>query len=128
MNADHYLIARDYPGLSSAQALVALLSETLETANSIARAKRDLRAVGDDEAKLAKVRALTGSVGQIQDAERAANATLEEILSRVTVRDLQEGRDAMRLTEGQFKQAMMTRDLMDFERRRQRERGQDLDR
>ena len=77
-------IAHAYPNLSEGQALLALLSETLELARDLAMTHQDLK-----EARGAKLQELMGREGlteEIDGAAKTAQETVVEILSRISDR------------------------------------------
>ena len=113
-------MARAYPDLSEGQALMALLSETLEIARDLETTHRDLKAAKGDA--LDSLIASAGLPEEIEAAGRAAQATALDILNRVSEEDLESGPNAGLLTPDDFTDALKAKRTMSLARGRSSER------
>ena len=126
MKTNHYQIAREHPNLSPSQALVAQLGEALEMSRGLESNIQEILAVGEDKQQRDKLLATLGTTQEIQAAEKAIKAMAREIVSKVTLQDLAEGKKAMRITASDFEKAMMIRRELEKERNQSQKRNHNL--
>lgn len=86
-------IARSHPGLSETESLVALLTESLELARGIELTRNDLGAAGGDDRRVRELLTAAGMAEEIESAGKTVQATVVDILARLSERDLQAGLD-----------------------------------
>lgn len=113
-------IAHAFPDLTESQALLAQLSETLEMARDLEMTRRDIK-----EASGASLRELIASAGlpeEIEGAAKTAQATVVEILSRISEQDLLNGRDKGLLTHDDYTEALKAKRTLILSRGRSSDR------
>ena len=118
-------IAHAQPNLSEAQALLALLSETLEMARDMKITQSELEAAGADTAQAKDLITSAGLVSEIEAAEKTAHATVVQILTQVSEQDLQDGRDKGLLTPEDYQEALTAKRTLSLARGRSSERDHD---
>lgn len=121
-------IAREFPDLSEAQSLVALLGETFGMAREMKFARSEIDAAGADTQKVEDLLSRTGLVEEIEAAEKTATATIVEILAQVSEQDLKNGRDRDLLSPEDYAQALTAKRTMSLSRGRALEQERDLER
>jgi len=115
-------LAHAFPDLTEAQALLALLSETLEMARDMKLTQSDLEAAGVGTEQAKELIASAGLTEEIAAAEKTAHATVVQILSRVSEQDLEEGRDKGLLTTEDYQEALTAKRTMSLSKSRSTER------
>lgn len=121
-------IAREFPDLSEAQSLVALLGETLGMAREMKFTQQEIDAAGTDAQKVEDLLSSAGLVEEIEYAEKTATATIVEILARVSEKDLETGRDHDLLSPEDYREALTAKRTMELARGRAPEQERDLER
>lgn len=113
-------IAHAFPDLSEGQALLALLSETLELARDLEMTQREIKCADAEQAQA--LIASAGLADEIAAAERTAHATVLEILARVSEDDLKAGRDNGLLLHEDYQDALKAKRSLSLLRGRSGER------
>ncbi len=121
-------IVREFPDLSKAQSLVALLGETLEMARGIKFTQLEIDEAGADGEKAKEILESAGLVTEIEAAEKTATTTIVEIIAQVSEQDLKIGRDNDLLSPEDFREALTAKRTMGLARGRAPEQGHDLER
>jgi len=116
-------ISHAFPDLSEGQALLALLSETLEMARDLEMTQQNLKAANGDALESLIVSA--GLPEEIEAAGKAAQATVIQILNRVSEQDLQDGYNKGVLTEDDYREALTAMRHLSLSRGRSAEREHD---
>ena len=111
-------IAHAFPNLSEGQALLALLSETLEMARDMKLTQSDLEAAGVGTEQAKELITSAGLKEEIAAAEKTAHATVVQILTRVSEQDLQDGRDKGLLTSDDYQEALTAKRTLSLARGR----------
>lgn len=118
-------IAHAFPTLSEDQALLARLCETLEMAQNLEIAQRDMK-----KASGAELQELIESAGlpeEIEGAEKAARAAIIDILSRISEHDLEAGRDKGFLSPDDYREALKAKRTLSLARGRTPEKDRERD-
>ncbi|MBF0379885.1 MAG: hypothetical protein HQL69_02645 [Magnetococcales bacterium] len=112
MSSDHHRIARAHPNLSASQSLVAQLGETFEMERHLQISEQDIHATEENTSQRKELLEVTGTIQEVQAAQKMAKATVRDIILKVSAHDLQEGLEAMRLSESDFRKAIQIKKLM----------------
>jgi len=120
-------IAHAFPDLSEGQALLALLSETLEMARDMKLTQSGIDAAGTGTERAKDLIASAGLVSEIEAAQKTAHMTVVEILARVSEDDLKLGRDKGLLSPEDFTEALTAKRTMSLARGRSAEQERDLE-
>ncbi|OEJ64246.1 hypothetical protein [Magnetovibrio blakemorei] len=107
-------IAHAFPDLSEGQALLALLSETLELARDLEMTQREIK--GANAELTQAIIASAGLADEIEAAEKTAHATIVEILARVSEGDLKAGRDNGLLLPEDYQEALKAMRILSLSR------------
>ncbi len=99
-------IARVYPDLADTEALLKMLAETLEVARGVELTLRDLEEAGQDTAEYAALITSAGQPSEIEAAGEAARATVLDLLTHLSEKDLQAGRDRGLLLPDDYTEAL----------------------
>jgi len=113
-------IAHAFPDLSEGQALLALLSETLEMARDLEMTQREIK--GADAQRAKSLIASAGLTEEIEAAGETAKATILSILNRVIEEDLERGRNTGLLTPDDFTGALKAKRTLSLSRGRSSDR------
>jgi DNA-directed RNA polymerase alpha subunit len=115
-------ITHAFPDLSEGQALLALLSETLEMARSMKLAQIEMNAVKANAQQMESLISSAGLPDEISAAEKAAHTTIVEILARITEQDLEAGRNKGILSPDDYQEALTAKRTLSLARGRTDER------
>jgi hypothetical protein len=115
-------IAREFPNLSEGQALLALLSETLEMARGMKLAQIEMNAIKANAQQVESLITSAGLPDEISAAEKAAHTTIVEILARITEQDLEAGRNKGILSPDDYHEALTAKRTLSLARGRADER------
>lgn len=116
-------LAHAYPGLSKEQALLAVLSETLEMARDMKITQSRIKAAGPGQVK--ELIASAGFEEELETAEKTAEATMTILLRHMSEQDLQDGRDKGLLTPEDYQEALTAKRTMSLSRGRSSEREEE---
>lgn len=115
-------LAHAFPDLSEGQALLALLSETLELARGIEEAQREIEAAEVSSGQVHGLASIVGLPEELHAAEQTVQGTILELLARVSEHDLQAGRDTGLLSPEDYREALKAKRTLSLGRGRTEER------